>query len=135
MEVHGGIAAEEVNESVGRSLAAIRTRYCEPLSLDELALIAGLSKFHFCRIFQREIGVTPVKFLGRVRIQQAMHLLESTTLSVAEIVRRVGYSSVGTFTTRFSRYAGFTPGRYRAEQAGTQSKGVAPPAPSGEGPH
>lgn len=117
-KVRAPTCQDQADQPVARAVVVIRQRYSEPLSLSYLASVAGLSKYHFCRRFQSEVGVTPVKFLISIRMQQARHLLESTTLGVNEITRRVGYSSVTTFTTRFSTLFGVAPNRYRRQCEG-----------------
>lgn len=71
------------------------------------------SKFHFSRMFQRVTGVSPGRFLAAIRLEEAKRLLTSTDLNVADIGMRVGYSSVGTFSTRFTRSVGLSPKSYR----------------------
>ncbi|RSM47509.1 AraC family transcriptional regulator [Actinoplanes sp. ATCC 53533] len=85
----------------------------EPMTVDDMARAALFSKFHFMRMFQRSTGVSPGRFLSALRIQRAKHLLVSTSLRVAEISWTVGYTSVGTFSTRFTRSVGLSPSRYR----------------------
>ncbi|MEU5047131.1 AraC family transcriptional regulator [Streptomyces griseorubiginosus] len=109
------MSKNEIDESIERTLAVIRQCYGEKISLSYLAEVAGLSSFHFCRVFQRQVGMTPIKFLSFVRMQRAKYLLESTTLSVAAITREVGYGSVTTFTTRFSAMFGIAPGQLRRQ--------------------
>jgi AraC-like DNA-binding protein len=91
----------------------MRERYDEPLSLAELAAAAFLSPFHFARTFRRVAGVSPGRYLAAIRFYEAKRLLLTTDQTVADISCRVGYSSVGTFTTRFTRYVGVSPNRYR----------------------
>lgn len=102
-----------VKDGIRRAIDAIRDRYEEPLSLDDLARSAMISKFHFLRTFRRVTGVTPGRFLSAVRINEAKHLLSTTTLSVAEISVQVGYGSLGTFTRRFTECVGLSPTAYR----------------------
>ena len=78
-----------------------------------MARAAMFSKFHFSRIFRRVTGVSPGRFLSAIRLQEAKHLLVSTTLNVADISLRVGYNSVGTFSSRFTRSVGMSPTAYR----------------------
>src|SRR3954451_12345611 len=95
------------------------SRYNEPLSLDEIADTPILSKFYFSRVFRSMTGTSPGRFLSAIRLFKAKHLLLQTPLSVTEIAYMVGYNSLGTFTSRFSRSVGDSPGRYRAKsQAG-----------------
>jgi AraC-like DNA-binding protein len=107
---------------------AVRTmweRYDEPLTLDELADIAILSKFHFCRVFCTVTGTSPGRFLSAVRLYRAKNLLLETLLSVADISYLVGYNSIGTFASRFTRSVGMSPSRYRY----MSQIGISPPAP------
>ncbi|MET9356779.1 helix-turn-helix transcriptional regulator [Streptomyces sp. NPDC006617] len=88
-------------------------RFHEPLTLDDLARSAMVSKFYFLRVFSRVTGVTPGRFLSAVRLHEAKRLLRSTSLNVADISARVGYSSTGTFSRRFSESVGVSPTKYR----------------------
>ncbi|WBB82280.1 helix-turn-helix transcriptional regulator [Micromonospora sp. WMMD882] len=85
----------------------------EQLTVDDMARAALFSKFHFSRIFQRVTGISPGRFLSALRLQHAKKLLTSTSLSVADVSLRVGYASVGTFSSRFTRSVGLSPTTYR----------------------
>ncbi|MEV8394643.1 MULTISPECIES: AraC family transcriptional regulator [unclassified Streptomyces] len=100
------------------AVQTIRERYSEPLTLDELAHTAMVSKFHFLRTFRRITGVTPGRFLSAVRLHEAKILLVSTSLNVSDIGAQVGYSSTGSFTRRFSESVGFSPTQYRHNALG-----------------
>ncbi|MEU9073029.1 helix-turn-helix transcriptional regulator [Streptomyces sp. NPDC048109] len=98
---------------VQRSIATMHHRFHEPLTLDDLARSAMVSKFYFLRVFSRVTGVTPGRFLSAVRLHEAKRLLRSTSLNVADISALVGYSSTGTFSRRFSESVGVSPTKYR----------------------
>ncbi|MGW0885800.1 helix-turn-helix transcriptional regulator [Streptomyces sp. NPDC002671] len=98
---------------VRHAVTTIYERFWEPLTLDDLAQSVMLSKYHFLRVFSRVTGVTPGRFLGAVRLQEAKRLLLSTSLNVAEVSVRVGYSSSGSFTRRFTESVGLSPTQYR----------------------
>jgi AraC-like DNA-binding protein len=85
----------------------------EQLTVDDIARAAMFSKFHFTRIFQRATGIPPGRFLSALRLQRAKQLLVATELNVADISQQVGYNSVGTFSSRFSRSVGMSPTTYR----------------------
>lgn len=105
---------EEVAErAVLRAIEAMRERLGDQLTIDDLARAAMFSKFHFTRLFQRLTGVSPGRFLSALRLQRAKHLLVSTSMNVADISVQVGYNSVGTFSSRFSRSVGMSPTAYR----------------------
>jgi AraC-like DNA-binding protein len=89
-------------------------RYFEPLSVDELARAAGLSRAHFSREFRRAFGESPHAYLLTRRLERAAALLRTTDRSVAEICMMVGLQSVGSFTSTFTRTFGRPPTVYRA---------------------
>lgn len=106
----------------------------DPLTLDDLAAAAMFSKFHFSRIFLAGTGVSPGRFLAALRLQRAKELLLTTDLNVVDIGMRVGYSSVGTFSTRFRGGVGLSPSEYRARLGFVPYGGGCPPAqPAGLG--
>lgn len=96
-----------------RAITTMHQNLGEQLTVDDMARAAMFSKFHFTRIFQQATGLSPGRFLSALRLQQAKHLLVSTSLNVADISLKVGYNSVGTFSSRFSRSVGMSPTTYR----------------------
>ncbi|MFV2018982.1 helix-turn-helix transcriptional regulator [Micromonospora sp. LOL_023] len=88
-------------------------RYHEPLSLDAMADSAFLSRFYFSRLFRSKTGTSPGRFLTAIRLYKAKHLLLETDMSVTDIAYAVGYNSLGTFISRFTRSVGISPARYR----------------------
>jgi AraC-like DNA-binding protein len=87
--------------------------YAEPLDLDAMASEAGYSRFHFARAFAVAYGETPRAYLTRRRIERAKTLLRTANLSVTEICFLVGFSSLGSFSTRFRALVGASPSEYR----------------------
>jgi len=92
--------------AVERAIKSMWERYDEPLTLAELADAAILSRFYFSRVFRNVTGTSPGRFLTAIRLYKAKNLLLSTSLSVTELSYRVGYNSLGTFTTRFTKSVG-----------------------------
>jgi AraC-like DNA-binding protein len=101
-------------------------RYAEPLDLDAMAREAGFSRYHFARSFRAAFGETPGVYLSRRRVERAKDLLRSANLTVTEICCLVGFSSLGSFSSRFSELVGMSPTAYRQDQA---AKGGPPPVP------
>ena len=89
-------------------------RYAEPLGVRDLARAAGLSPAHFSREFRRTFGESPHAYLLTRRLERAASLLRNTDQSVADVCMAVGLSSVGSFTTSFTRLFGTSPTAYRA---------------------
>ncbi|HYZ78521.1 MAG TPA: helix-turn-helix transcriptional regulator [Gaiellaceae bacterium] len=99
-------AVEYVIEEVGERLD-------ERFSLEELAALVFFSPYHFHRIFRQVTGVPPGRFFGALRIEAAKRLLLTSDLSVGEVCLEVGYRSIGTFTSQFSRLVGVSPRTFR----------------------
>lgn len=87
--------------------------YAQPLDLDDLARTAGISKYHFHRLFTATYGVTPAAYLSRRRIERAQDLLRATNLTVTEVCYAVGFSSLGSFSARFRAVVGEGPREFQ----------------------
>jgi AraC-like DNA-binding protein len=99
--------------------------YAQPLDVDALARDAFMSAGHLSREFRRVFGESPYSYLMTRRIERAMALLRRGDLSVTEVCFTVGFSSLGTFSTRFTELVGVPPSVYRS-----QSDPSAPEIPS-----
>jgi AraC-like DNA-binding protein len=100
--------------------------YGQPLDLNIMAREAGYSRFHFARAFNAAYGETPRAYLTRRRIERAKSLLRSANLSVTEICFLVGFSSLGSFSTRFRELVGRSPSEYRNDAV---ARAGVPPIP------
>jgi AraC family transcriptional regulator len=102
------------HESVKRAITAMRCGIDQPLSLRSLARIGFASPYHFTRTFRSVTGLPPLHFLSALRLDVARTLLLHTRRKVIDICYDVGYSSVGTFTRRFTGCFGVSPQQFRA---------------------
>lgn len=93
--------------------------FSDHLDLDDLARAANVSKYHFARSFVAAYGETPMRYLTRRRIERAQDLLRSANLTVTEVCTLVGFSSLGSFSSRFRALVGESPTRYRDRWAVT----------------
>ncbi len=96
-------------QAIEHSIQVMHTHLHELLTLEDLASVACLSPYHFNRVFRRLIGIPPVEFLSALRFQAARRLLLTTSLSVTDICFEVGYTSTGSFTSRFTQLVGLSP--------------------------
>ena len=96
-------------QAVERAIQAMHTHLHEVLTLEDLASVACLSPSHFTRVFRGLTDISPVEFLSALRFQAARRLLLTTPLSVTDICFEVGYSSIGSFTSRFTQLVGLSP--------------------------
>ena len=97
------------SQAIELALQAMHTHLHELSSLEDLASVACMSPSHFTRVFRRLIGISPGEFHSALRFQAARHLLLTTPLSVTDICFEVGYTSMGSFTSRFTQRVGLSP--------------------------
>jgi AraC family transcriptional regulator len=91
----------------------MREHLDEPIGLDELATIVGLSRFHFCTAFRQATGKTPHQYLVRERIERARQLLSYAEIPITEVALAVGYETPSSFAASFRKVTGMTPSTYR----------------------
>lgn len=96
-----------------RAKDLVDARFAEPLTVDDMAAAAGLSRAHFSRAFAATFGESPHAYLQTRRLERAAAMLRNTDRSVADICMAVGLSSVGSFTTSFAKAFGQAPTAYR----------------------
>ncbi|MFD1832767.1 helix-turn-helix domain-containing protein [Streptomyces desertarenae] len=120
-----------IEHAVHRVIDDMRTNLGQDLTIDDMARTAMFSKFHFTRVFKDVTGTSPGRFLSALRLQEAKRLLIDTEFSVADISSMVGYSSVGTFSSRFKACVGVSPSVYR--ELGGFADSIGPESPAGSG--
>jgi AraC family transcriptional regulator len=94
-------------------LGLVEQRLGGNITLDDLAAAAGISRFHFLRLFKNTFGVTPHHFILERRIDAALRLLDHTELPLALIAAQTGFSSQSHLSTAMRRHLGCTPGQRR----------------------
>jgi AraC-like DNA-binding protein len=93
-------------------MAFIHKNYPEPISRSDVAAYVGLSERHLTRCFHQEVGITPVTYLNRYRVQQAKEMLDSGDKGITEIALDVGFSSHSYFSRVFREQVGVSPRAY-----------------------
>jgi transcriptional regulator GlxA family with amidase domain len=91
--------------------------YTEPLDLARLAAVAGISKYHFQRLFAATYGRTPAAYVSERRVERAQDLLRATNLTVTEVCHAVGFTSLGSFSGRFRELVGESPSQFQRRWA------------------
>lgn len=99
--------------AVQRVLDRITGQHRREWTLAELARIAGLSPAHLCRVFGREIGLTPFQYLRHHRLNVALQLLSETDLPIGDVASRAGFEDRFYFSRAFRRAHGLAPSVYR----------------------
>ncbi|MDQ3132400.1 MAG: AraC family transcriptional regulator [Acidobacteriota bacterium] len=97
------------NKKLALVLDLIESDLSENLSLSVLANAAGLSEYHFLRLFKQSTGLTPHQYVINQRIERGKELLKKTDMSITEIAYLLGFSTPAHFTHYFRRKTGVTP--------------------------
>lgn len=96
---------------VNRAIGWIRDNYAEPMRIDDLAQLSGMSPSAFHRHFRSVTALSPLQFQKRIRLQEARTLLVAWPRDVAGIGHRVGYDSPSQFNREYRRMFGVPPGQ------------------------
>lgn len=109
-------AAGPLLAEVSPSIQAMHRNPDQPWTISGLAQLSGMSRTLFAAKFLESTGETPGRYLTRLRMERARHLLCSSQLSLATIAHRAGYGTDVAFARAFKRQYGTSPGRYRADR-------------------
>jgi AraC family transcriptional regulator len=101
------------DDQLRRAIDYIHDHIGAGLDLSSISQAAGLSAFHFARLFKAATGNSPFQFVTRTRMKRAKELLRKTRLPISEIGERVGYHKPSNFSTRFRAVVGCPPDAYR----------------------
>ncbi|GAA1476669.1 hypothetical protein GCM10009623_11150 [Nocardioides aestuarii] len=91
--------------------------YADDFDLDLLAGLAGMSRYHFVRSFAVTYRTTPAAYLAERRVERAQDLLRAANLTVTEVCHAVGYSSLGSFSSKFREVVGESPSDFQKRYA------------------
>ena len=124
IEVSSGAKSRPVKTTARARRKAVQTALWidanahEPIELASCAREAGLSPFHFLRLFANVLGVTPHQYLVRARLRRAARLLADDQRSITDVALDVGFADLSNFVRTFRRAAGVSPRRFRQAARG-----------------
>ncbi|NMO96101.1 AraC family transcriptional regulator [Paenibacillus lemnae] len=99
--------------AVEKAITYMKLHLEESLTLDQIASVAGYSSFHFTRIFKHTTGISVRRYLSALRIEAGKTKLLNAPSTTVRLLQHIGFSSVGTFQTRFKSYVGLTPQKFK----------------------
>lgn len=105
--------AESESDGIDRALVWLGRNLGTRMELDDLAAVAGLDRFAFCRRFKARTGYPPLAYVHRSKVEAAGFLLEGTDLPLADIALRLGFCDEFHFGKVFKKWRGVPPGRWR----------------------
>ncbi|MBW6472048.1 MAG: substrate-binding domain-containing protein [Anaerolineaceae bacterium] len=105
---------QEAKKLVRQAMSYIHEHFSEQISRQDLATLVNISEDYMTFCFRQELGISPIKYLQRFRINQAKMLLKASQKSITEIAFEVGFLDSGYFSRIFHRETGVSPGEYRS---------------------
>lgn len=112
-QISSGGASPSSSPALTKAVDHINSAFRSEITLEELSGISGVSRQHLCLLFRNILGMRPMEYTARRRIQAAKELLTGTPMSVESIAEEVGFGSESYFCKQFRRYEGITPTAFR----------------------
>lgn len=98
---------------VRKALVYIEKNFMNPLSLDEVAQVNAMSRYHFSRIFKLKTGFSFKDYINAKRIQRAKYLMENEDMNITEAAFAVGYNDLSYFSRVFQKREGLSPSKFK----------------------
>lgn len=106
--------ALEASPAIRSAIGYMKEHLQEKITLGEIAQYCYLSTYHFSHLFKKEVGMSFVDFLNKLRIEKAVHFLETTDLPIKAIAARTGFQDTNYFSRKFKMVTNLSPTEYRA---------------------
>jgi len=100
-------------QAVEATIELLRRDYGDPWTVNRMAELANVGRWHYTRMFKELTGQVPLQYLSGIRIDQAKHLLQATDDRLFDIAQNVGFGNEFYFNRRFKQTVGLSPGQYR----------------------
>lgn len=114
-QLRGNVEAQQEPELTA-VIQHIRQHYAENTDLAAYAKKCQMSKYHFCRLFKQQTGMSPMEYRTSVRMEHARELLTTSRCSIKKIAELTGYSSPEYFSDAFKKQTGCSPSQYRGQE-------------------
>ena len=105
---------QEIYRRLSLAMNYIDCNFSGQIDLNAISSQAFFSRYHFLRIFKQRFNITPHRYLTYKRMEKAKYLLGHTDMTLLDVSFEVGFSSVGSFGSLFTKYTGKSPGAYRS---------------------
>ncbi|MGH9847599.1 MAG: AraC family transcriptional regulator [Blastocatellia bacterium] len=105
--------AAAADSQIGEALANIHRAPQDPWTVEQLAMLSGMSRSAFANRFTTLVGEPPLRYLARWRMHKAIEMIRENRLTTAEVASLVGYESEAAFSKAFKKWHGQGPGAYR----------------------
>ena len=106
--------AVEIPEILFGPIRFIEKNLANLLNLEMIVKEAGMSKYHFCRLFKQHVGMSPMQLVIRMRIKKAMAFLKREDYAISLVASQSGFNDISEFNRQFKKIVGITPSSFRA---------------------
>jgi AraC family transcriptional regulator len=96
-----------------KAIRFIEENLSHVIHLDRIAKEANTGRYHFCRIFKKRVGISPMRLVTYMRIEKAKKLLLEAELTVSDVASDCGFNDISSFIKQFKKNTGMTPAGYR----------------------
>lgn len=100
---------------IGRAVEFIENHFAEPITIDDIAACSHVSRRHFFRLFEQAVGMAPMEYLKKVRLQKAAAMLLTTNANVTEVAYACGFNDSNYFSTLYHKEFGVSPSRFKRD--------------------
>ena len=107
------ISLNQSSDSLNSIIEYIEKNISENITIEKLAKIANYHPNYFIRIFKSNIGISPIQYINRIRLEKAKKLIMQSNMTIGEIASSVGINDVSHFSKSFKNYTGFTPSEFK----------------------
>lgn len=112
------LPAAEVRRVIEPALQYVSRNYAQEIRIEDLAACCAMSESYFRKVFAAIMGMAPLEYLNRYRINRSVHLLDTTDETVLTIAGMTGFPSIATYNRNFRRYVGRSPAQWRKNAHG-----------------
>lgn len=103
---------------LSKTITYMHQHYSSQITLSDLAKVANTSVPNFCAVFRKTMGIAPMKYLQRIRIEKAQQLLKHTEMKIIQVAGECGFNTMSHFTKTFRSIVGVSPSDYRKDGGG-----------------
>jgi transcriptional regulator GlxA family with amidase domain len=96
-----------------KAIRFIENNLSQVIHLDRVAKEANIGRYHFCRLFKKRVGISPMRLVTFMRIEKAKKLLEKAELTISDVASDSGFNDISSFIKQFKKITGLTPAGYR----------------------